>query len=170
MNERKINQKQLKALTKCMWPDESRPGLAGLAFKDKAIVATDGYVLVALNIESEWKDEYEGDEKGDYIVPIQKIKEWCKTHTSKAEITIPELWDMARKEYQFPEWRRLLSLEPSTKPKDGEMPQPKFKMADFSTAINVFLGDEMTMSVTGEHSALKLVNSKGDMAFIMPLS
>lgn len=167
---RTISQKQIKALLKVMWHDETRPVLASLAFKDKALVATDGYVLVALNIESDWQDRYGGDEKGDYIVPMQKLKDWCKTHTSKAELSVEELWDMAEQLDYYPEWRRLSEVEVSKEVRNGIFPQPLFNTALLGTVMNVFLNEHMTMSIYGEKTPLKLSNNKGDIALVMPLA
>ena len=168
---RTFTQKQVKALLNAMWHDDTRPVLASLAFKDKALVATDGYVLVAMNIEADWQKEYEGDEFADYVVPKDKLKEWCKTHTSKAEISVDELWAMAEKSYsKYPEWRKLATLVPDKDLANGIMPQPIFDMALVGVVANVFLNEPMTAGIYGTMTPLKLINTNKDIALIMPMT
>lgn len=168
---RVFTQKQIKALINAMWHDETRPALSSLAFKDKSLVATDGYVLVAMNIEDDWKPEYNGDEFGDYEVPKQALKEWCKTHTSKAEISVEELWAMAKQKHPYPDWRRLANLEPENKTiGSGIVPQPIFNMGLVGVIANIFLNEPMTTGVYGTMTPLKLLNEHNDIALIMPMS
>lgn len=168
---RTFTQKQLKALIDAMSDDETRPVLCSLAFKDRSLVATNGFVLVAMNIEDDWKTEYNGNEFGDHIVPKQKLKEWCKTHTSKAEISVEELWAMAEKgSCRYPEWRRLADLEPEDKTiRSGIMPQPIYNMALVKVVANIFINEPMTTGVYGEKAPMKMINNKGDIALIMPM-
>lgn len=167
---RTFAQRQIKALTNAMWNDDTRPVLAGLAFKDHALVATDGYVLVAMNIKDDWQKDYEGDEFGDYIVPKQAIKEWIKTHTSKATISVEELWGMATKMGKFPDWRKLATLVPDKSLQEGIVPQPIFNMALVGVVANVFLNEPMTTGVYGDKTPMKLLNNKNDIALIMPMA
>jgi hypothetical protein len=153
-----------------MWHDDTRPALASLAFKDHALVATDGYVLVAMDITADWRKEYEGDEFGDYVVPKQVLKDWCKTHTSKAEISVEELWAMAEKSYcKYPDWRKLADVKPDKDLANGIMPQPTFDPSLLKVVVDVFLDEPMTMGVYGSITPLKLLTKDNDIALIMPM-
>ena len=163
---RTFKKQEVQAWLNAMSSDSTRPALCGVAFKDKALVMTDGYIMVALDIENEWQKKYEGDDWDDYIVPREKIKEWCKMHSAKAEITVEELFALATTDNgRFPEWRQLMPKEP----KDDKLTQ-LLNMALVGAITQVFKNQQVNITMFGGAKPMLFeATEHKDIALVMPL-
>lgn len=166
---RTFTKQQLTAWLNVMSSDTTRPALCGVAFKDDALVMTDGYALVALDIKDEWDKRYEPEDEindREYIVPREKIKEWCKLHSAKATITVKELFEMASNHIgRYPEWRQLLP-----KVSDTIEPTQHFNMRLIEAVTQVFKNQTADMTMFDANSPIQFkTKDTNDLALVMPM-
>lgn len=165
---RSFTKTQMSKWLNVMSSDMTRPVLCGVCFKDKHIVMTDGYTLVALKIETDWKEEYGKDDAyEDLIVPRTAIKDWLSHHTAKESITVEELAKMGRKDIgRYPYWKNLL---PSENDISNLTSTTYLNTALMSVACQVFINQPVHFTIYDSKKPIKLATDDGDIALVMPL-
>lgn len=165
---RSFTKTQMSKWLNVMSSDMTRPALCGVCFKDKHIVMTDSYTLVALNIEKDWKEEYGKDDAyEDLVVPRSVIKDWLAHHTAKESITVEDLAKLGSRNIgRFPDWKSLLPSESaSTNPTSTAY----LNTALMSVACQVLINQPVHLTIYDDRKPIELATDDGDIALVMPL-
>lgn len=138
-----LNKKQVGALLKVISKDDSRPVLTTAKVDkwgdDVVLVATDGYILCALYLDSEDASELVGK-----LIRRDAIEKWYKLATGKDRLTTQELVQVSASDYgdhnsyadyEYPDWTRVV---PS-----GEMESTSLAFnADFAKVLQDLDGED----------------------------
>lgn len=163
-----MNKKQVGAFLKVMSKDDSRPILCTAKvdrYKDDLVlVATDGYVLAAMNIDDD-AAELEGK-----LIRRSAIERWYKLAKTKDVLTGGELVRVSADDYaydgsyedgKYPDWQRVLTIEPTAVDKIG------INANFLKTAQDLDGGDGLVLSFNGPLGAIMSSTERGTI-WVMP--
>lgn len=158
-----LNKKQVGALLKVISKDDSRPVLTTAKVDkwgdDVVLVATNGYILAALYLDSEEAGELVGK-----LVRRSAIEKWYKLATGKDRLTTEELVRVSSEDYGenggyadygYPDWTKVI---PS-----GEMESTSLAFdAEYAKALQDLDGAEgLNYTLNGILGAMVARNDRG---------
>lgn len=165
-----LNKKQVGAFLKIMSKDDSRPVICSAKvdiYEDKAVlVATDGYVLTALNLDTEDATEIQGK-----MVRRSAFEKWYKLATGKDRLTTQELVRLSSEDYgdngdylsgEYPKWQGLV---PTGEPEGQDV--MSFNADFFKNVQDLQGSDGLTVTLYGKLAPMVIKNDAG-VTLVMP--
>lgn len=158
--ERTITKKQLQALTKVCSKDTTRPVLMRLALRHGKLWATDGYVMVMLDLHAY-------DDQSEILIDPDKLKMKLAVMKPKDGLTITDLRELKdENEDRYPDVERLTT---GMKGDGAGVHMNPEQLARACNAIADPNGEAIwNMTTTyNESHLLTMTNELGDMAIVM---
>lgn len=157
-----LTKKQVGALLKVLSKDTTRPVLTQAAislYHDKPyLVATDGYTLAALELNTDLKDiAGKRIERG-------VIEMWYKLADTKSRFTDDDVRELAKDlDGEYPEWQKLI-------PKGNEPCQPTSFNANFVLNIQTLSGESGVRAImSGAGKLIRLEDGTRNIYLIAPM-
>lgn len=164
-----LNKKQVGALLKVISKDDSRPVLTTAKVDkwgdDIVLVATDGYVLVALQLDKE-----DGAELVGKLIRREAIERWYKLATGKSRLDTRELVEVSNEDYgqhgeyanyDYPQWQQLI------KSHDVEVGEIAFN-ADYAKVLQDLDGSDGLRYELNGSLAPMIANTERGTYVLMP--
>lgn len=170
---RTFTKKQVKGWLNVMSKDATRPALCGVKLSDKKAWLTDGYIAVSYDLSDGWTKELE-----NRFITREALTEWCKEHTTKAELSVEELGKLAEpkesyKNYadRYPDLKQIFDKEDTVIVREKANLQCLLDPQLVINAIGVLDKPVIWETPRGEFKPARIISKNfNDVALIMPLT